>query len=245
MFGNRGTPAIRINDVIKKLILACACVSLFSGAAQATIVTNGNFATGDLTGWTVNNGGGSNPIVVIATDNVARGYPAGAYNEAIPPDTLTGGDPTLLGGAYGVYFVDDIAHQTLSQTVALAVGSYAIGFDVYVPYNGFNNPKDASFTGSIAGVELASFDVHSSAAGQWKEYSGIVNVLSAGNYLVTFDFTPGGYPAGDVVVDRAFIVGSDTPGTTDIGVPEPLTLSLFGAGLIGAASLRRRKTKSA
>jgi hypothetical protein len=32
---------------------------------------------------------------------------------------------------------------------------------------------------------------------------------------------------------------------SDLDVPEPLTLSLFGAGLVGAAAMRRRKNKSA
>jgi hypothetical protein len=38
---------------------------------------------------------------------------------------------------------------------------------------------------------------------------------------------------------------SGPPTTTVVTVPEPLTLSLFSAGLIGAAALRRRKNKTA
>jgi hypothetical protein len=40
-----------------------------------------------------------------------------------------------------------------------------------------------------------------------------------------------------------YSVGNIYIGESPEGVPEPVTLSLFGAGLVGAAALRRRKKK--
>ncbi len=45
-------------------------------------------------------------------------------------------------------------------------------------------------------------------------------------------------------VDLTACTPANCPGTNNNNVPEPLTLSLFGAGLIGAAAMRRRKLKA-
>lgn len=224
----------------QKFLAGAAVLLMSTAAAHANLVTNGSFETGDLTGWTTT-GGGTYPVAVIVTD----GSTGSAFGEAVPSDPIVLGSDDA-GGNYGVYFVDDIAHQTLSQTIHLTAGTYEIGFDAYAPQNGFNNTNDAQFEATIAGIQLANYSVHDqNQPTVWLHYSGLANVLADGDYIVNFDFSPEGNPASDVVVDRVYVLASDQGGGTPVGdVPEPMTLSLFGAGLVGAAMARRRKAKA-
>jgi len=227
--------------MFRRFLLASICASALLGSADAApIVTNGNFATGNLNGWTTTEApgpsGSENPVgyppAVVLTGNAPC-----CFGEAVPVDSLNGGSP------YAVYFVDDVEHQTLSQTVFLQAGSYKLGFDAYNPFNGFANANDAMFSGMIAGVTLASYTVHNSGPGGWAQYDGVATILTSGNYLISFSFVPNGVPAADVLVDNVFIDPSSTSGTP-IGVPEPLTLSIFGASLAGAAAAMRRRRKA-
>jgi hypothetical protein len=227
---------------MKRAILsAVVCLPLFAGVAHASpinLVSNGSFESG-LTGWTVA-GGGAFPVSAVATNTAC------CFGEFVPNDSIVGGSPDAAGN-HGVYFVDDFAHQILSQTVALGVGSYEVGFDAYSPRNGFDNQGDAAFKGNIAGVALANFTVHTSPVATWVHFSGIATVLSAGNYDVTFDFKPAANgAAADVVIDRAYIIASDIGDGTPIGgdqVPEPATLTLLGLGCTGlVARFRKRRS---
>jgi len=59
----------------------------------------------------------------------------------------------------------------------------------------------------------------------------------------TTDFVVGGSSFTYSVVGSGIYFG--TASFSPASVPEPITLSIFGAGLVGAVSLRRRKKKSA
>lgn len=206
-------------------------------ATAANLLTNGSFETGDFSGWSyagvTPNG---TPAVVIPYGSNA-GYPDGAFGEPIPPDNSASGSPDEVGD-YAAYFVADAANESLSQTVFLDVGLYTIGFSVYVPFNGFNNSGDASFTGTVAGVNLANFTVDGSTPGTWVHYAGVANIAVAGNYVTSFTYNSGPAPAGDFVVDRAYIVAGDVTG----GVPEPGTWALMILGFGGAGvALRARR----
>ena len=228
--------------MLKRLVvLSVMFFVLLIGTAHATnILLNGSFES-ELDYWTI---GGTNtgyPPAVIVTD----GSTGSAFGEAIPADTIVGGSPDLAG-THGVYFVDDYALQTLIQSVFLDVGAYEIGFDVYLPSNGYNNPGDANFDGTIASISLANFTVKGNALPitEWVHFDGLASVTIAGVYDAAFNFETFGGASADVVIDRVYITESDSGGGTPINpVPEPTTMLLLGTGLFGLAGLRRRFKK--
>jgi len=219
--------------------MACAAGLAFAGQASAAVnlLINGSFETGDFSGWTY---AGVTPLgapAVIIPYNSPAGYPNGAFGEPIPPDNSASPSPDPVGDN-AAYFVADAASESLSQSVFLDVGQYTIGFSVYVPFNGFNNSGNATFTGTVAGVNLANFTVDGSTPGVWMHFAGVANIAVAGNYDTAFSYLSGPAPAGDFVVDRAYIVAGDVTG----GIPEPTTWALMILGFGGAgASLRMRR----
>jgi hypothetical protein len=220
--------------------MACAAGLAFAGQASSAVnlVTNGSFETGDFTGWTY---AGVTPLgapAVIIPYNSGAGYPNGAFGEPIPPDNSASPSPDPVGDN-AAYFVADAATESLSQSVFLDVGVYTIGFSVYVPFNGFNNSGNATFTGTVAGVNLANFTVDGSTPGVWMHFAGLANIAVAGNYDTAFTYNSGPAPAGDFVVDRAYIVAGNA-------IPEPGTWALMILGFGGAgASLRMSRRRTA
>jgi hypothetical protein len=219
---------------------ALAAAALGGSASAATnLVTNGSFESGfvdwDYSGVTPEGA----PVAIIFYDS-ASPYPIGAYGEAVPPDDSASASPDIVG-TRAAYFVADNASETLSQTVFLDVGVYTIGFSAYVPFNGFGNEFNAFFTGAVAGENLANFSVDGSTPGQWVHYAGVANITTAGDYTTTFQFNSGPRPAGDVVIDRVYIVAGDQTGV----VPEPGTWALMILGFGGAGAALRRSRRMA
>ena len=218
------------------LFSACCMVA---GTANANLITNGSFETGNLNGWTTS----GSQIAYVPAVVVTNGTTPCCFGEAVPASTVVGGSDDAAG-THGVYFVDDRANQFLTQSIFLTAGSYDIGFDAYAPYNGAGNPGDASFSGTIAGVTLADYTVKTqNTPGVWFNYSGLANVLADGVYDVSFNFQTFGGASADVVIDRVYINASTNTGGIPIGVPEPASLALLAIGIVGLGVRRsRRKT---
>ncbi|WP_337187514.1 PEPxxWA-CTERM sorting domain-containing protein [Phenylobacterium sp.] len=227
---------------MKRLAFAAAALAAtaFAGSAGAAsnLVLNGSFEESPLgLAWTYEGSGADVPghQAVIIPYNSGASYPGGAFGEPIPPDNSDSASPDAVG-EYAAYFVADNSTEKLSQMVWLDPGLYTIGFSVYVPFNGFNNSGDASFTATVAGQSFATFNVDGSTPGQWVHYAGVANILTAGEYETSFTYVSGPAPAGDFVVDRVYIVAGNA-------IPEPgaWALMILGFGGAGAALRRNRR----
>jgi hypothetical protein len=208
---------------------------LFSGAtaANAAIVTNGDFERGNLSGWTVNAGTDpSHPPIVIGYNNT-NGFPNGAYGESVPApvDGLTS----------GAYFSADAAAQSISQSLALTANTgYTLGFDIYAPQNGRNNPFDASLFASLNGTAISTvFSAYSLNRG-WLHYSTAFTATAASSYNFALNFQGGGNTAADFVVDNVSVSNVGT-------APEPSTWAMMILGFtgVGFMAFRKRKNSSA
>ena len=117
-------------------------------------------------------------------------------------------------GSKGVYFVSDHANNlSVFQNIYLAPGTYQIGFDTYDTFNGAVQPNDAQLTAQIAGVQLANYALSSVSPGVWTTHSGLATISVAGYYPVAFVFNTTTFPAKDVVIDQAYVIGASGAGT--------------------------------
>jgi hypothetical protein len=219
---------------MKKKSLALAlpfALAVGVSAANAAIVTNGDFERGNLSGWTVNAGTDpSHPPIVIGYNNT-NGFPNGAYGESVPApvDGLTS----------GAYFSADAAAQSISQSLALTANTgYTLGFDVYAPQNGRNNPFDASLFASLNGTPISTVLSADSLTRGWLHYSTTFTANTAPSYNFALNFQGGGNTAADFVVDNVSVANVGT-------APEPATWAMMILGFAAIAFMAyRRKAKS-
>jgi len=240
---------------MKKLVLAIALLLLVNTAAWAATFVNGGFEDGDWTGWTKNGGSyyssgytwtgdpGKSAIVTPGTDpytanNLNRvyngsysarvnNYDGGFHFSTISQTVTNWTDPKIYfawaavlqnpGHAYAGHLRITLTDDTLSSTL------YDVAFDY------FTAPGYVSWLDGASG---------------WKYNDWVVEELdiaaaNQGNDLtLTLLASDCGYGAHG---GYAYLDGFGAAPPPQGGIPEPMSMTLFGIGLLGAGYLRKRK----
>jgi hypothetical protein len=158
--------------------------------------------------------------------------------------TVDNGNPSASGGQVTFSLNGD---GTIAASLSTTLAGSIIGFgfdsiDLDLSESSFSPtvPNNANGWSDSYGLHNSGFSCPACGAteswtiGTSGDFTSVFQTLGGGN--ATFDFL--------LVDSNGDQWAAEALGVTE-GVPEPITLSLFGAGLVGAAALRRRKVKSA
>lgn len=231
------------------LTLACACAP----AARATtinFITNGSFEqnsvsgnTSSFTGWTIGGTNGTSPGYgpeVFTTDGVTKNR----YGDVVSADNAVSPYPDSdKAGTHAVYFVDDSANETLSQTIYLTPGTYEVGFDAFATASGYGNAGGATLNAQIAGTTITNASVSSLPKATWEHFAANVTIYAAAYYTYTFDYVSQNGASKDVVVDDVYVISPST--LTGAGTYIPAPGALAAAPLLACRLLSRRRRTGA
>jgi PEP-CTERM motif len=239
------------NQLHGALGAAILCAALAAPAHAGQIIVNGGFETGNFAGWHANVQSGSNGnLFVVPNGSTApisgelmQSNPGGGNFVAL--SSQGGPGSYSLTQSFTLPFATDVmvSYDFVANSYA-AFASTDPNRDYTVSPN--QNAEVDILTGGANPFTVVPSDIITTLYGPgidsganpnpWTHYSFDLGVMAAGTYQIRFAETDNqlffNMGVDNVVVDAAGVT-----------VPEPVTIALFGAGLAGIGSLRRRRAR--
>jgi hypothetical protein len=205
--------------MLKKIGIVLFAVLLVSfviapcGAAE--LVQNGGFETGDFSSWTT----------ALASSGSDLAVGSLSSSPSVTPHTGT------YAASFGAFGTQD---DSISQTLATVAGqSYTFSFWLDHPFGRSTNDFSASWGGtSLIGGAIPALPLTDSRLFPYTQYT-FTEIAGPSPTVITF--------SGLEVPEYFYL--DDVSVTGPQAVPEPLSLFLFGAGLVGMTVIKRKDRK--
>ena len=181
---------------------------------------------------------GSNVLVTVTLDSNIYFASTGA-GYALTFDLTNGGSTVSPISISGLTSGFSLVSTTAGSLHVGGAGYWDYGINCDACGSGGSSPHIGTFSFTLSNIDYSYFSDGSSADTSKHAYSDIGYLFSSDLCFYNAE-TRACALTGVAVSDGNTVTGGClTPG--DCAVPEPISLSLFGAGLAGALAIRRRK----
>jgi hypothetical protein len=216
---------------MKKFFCLLGC--LFAGAANATLITNGSFETGNLIGWSSQDLSSSFDPLQVNGSGINLGF---GFFSSSPTD----GNFVATNGFDGSSGTISISQDIAVTTASTILFDYRAAWDMSVRFGSTLNRSFDLNINSLGGANLASFNILSAVAGTTN--------LDTGNLLGSVDLSSFIGQTVNMSFDWQILEKFKGPGFFQLdniragsSVPEPTSLALLGLGLAGLVFSRKKK----